>query len=196
MKDAHTAYRVAAYIVDVIIISIITSILVMGFPRNSKYENADKENQEILNKVFKGEMEEDEALDSFYSNKYTMEKETFPESIISVTVIVGYFVIFAFFNKGQTLGKKLLHIRVVSNSEEDASYIQLFGRALIINDCFLSLFSIAVISFIKPNQYLYTIGMVTFIHAAILICSVMMAFCRKDKRALHDLIFRTRVVEE
>ena len=195
MNNAHTAQRITAFFIDIIIVGIITSIIAFAIPRSIKYKTASDENDSIIENIFNNKMDEKEALDTFYNNKYIMEKESIPEALISVAATVGYFVIFSFLNKGQTLGKKAMHIRVVSDNDEEVSYAQLFGRALIINGCFLSIASLIIINFIKANQYLHTIGVLGFVHSAVLICTIVMTICRNDRRGLHDLIFKTKVIE-
>ena len=194
MKEAHTAQRIAAYIIDIIIVSIITLILACGIPRSDKYKKAVEDNDTLVDKILNNENEED-YINKFYENEYVIEKETFSENLIETSITIGYFVIFAFLNKGQTVGKKLVKIRVVSKDETDASYIQLFGRSLIINDCFYAIVSLIIINLIKPNQFLYTIGILGFVHSLFLIGTILMAICRKDKRGLHDIIAKTKVVE-
>jgi len=194
MKEAHTAQRIAAYIIDIIMVSIITLILACGIPRSDKYKKAVEDNDTLVDKILNNENDED-YINKFYENEYFIEKETFSENLIEISITIGYFVIFAFLNKGQTVGKKLVKIRVVSKDETDASYIQLFGRSLIINDCFYAIVSLIIINLIKPNQFLYTIGVLGFVHSLVLICTILMAICRKDKRGLHDIIVKTKVVE-
>lgn len=50
---------------------------------------------------------------------YELTKRKLPVNVATSVVFIGYYIIFAYFNKGQTLGKKLLKIKVVNDKERD-----------------------------------------------------------------------------
>ena len=195
MNEAHTFQRIAAYIIDIILISFLCTIVTIGLPQSEKAENAQKESNELIEKYTNKEINESEYIDKLYETKYTILKETILSSVISLVVTFGYFAAFAYYNKGQTLGKKLMHIKVVSKEEKEVSYLQMITRTMIFNGCLASLLSIILILFIKSNQYIYTIGALEFIQSALIMASAIMVICRKDKKGLHDLICGTKVVE-
>ena len=195
MKEAHTLQRISAYIIDILIITFISLLLTSWIPKSEKYKTAQKEETNIMSQYTNKEINESEYIDKFYENRYIMEKENITETLISIVLMLGYFVAFQYYNKGQTVGKKLMHIKVVNNKGKEASYMQLFGRSLIIHGCFTSLLSVILLLFIKSNQYSYTVGIVQIIQSIITIATIIMVICRKDKRGLHDLICQTKVIE-
>ena len=193
MKKASTFQRITAHIIDAIILTIIVSIITFGFPRSQKYKDAEKN----LNSLIEDSVinDKEESIDKYIENRYILDKESIPFDLISIVVSLGYFGIFAYYNSGQTIGKKLVHIKVVSDDNSEANNSQLFGRALIFDGTFLSLLSVSIISFIKINQYFYTIGIMSYIQTLIVLISFFMIAYRKDKRGLHDLICKTKVIE-
>ena len=195
MKIAGIRYRVAAYIIDVIIVSVIVSLLTFGIQKSRQYTETKNDMGRILSEYFDSKISMNEAADAAFENQYILDKEDVPNNLIELVITVGYFVLFAYYNKGQTFGKKLVHIRVISNDGEDANYSQLFGRALIINGCLSSIISLAIIGFIKPNQYVHTIGLIGLLQSIMIICTIIMVAKRKDGRGLHDIISKTRVIE-
>lgn len=192
---AHTFQRIVAYIIDIFIIAIIAIILTIGIPESKKYKEAQKQESTLMDDYTNKKINEAEYIDKLYEARYTMSKESIATSLITVVITFGYFAGLTYYNKGQTLGKKLLHIKVVSEDSKEASYAQLIGRVLIHNGCLTSILSLIIIFFIKSNQYLYTIGILEFIQSIIMITSFIMIICRNDKRGLHDLICKTKVVE-
>ena len=195
MNDAHTFQRIVAYIIDVVLISIICVTLTIGIPESKKYKDALKESNTLIDDYANKKISESEYIDKLYETKYIMGKESIATSIIAVVVNFAYFAGFTYYSKGQTIGKKLLHIKIVSKNGHEASYLQMMFRAMIHNGCLSSLLSIILILFIKSNQYLYTIGVLEILQSVIMIASIIMIICRKDKRGLHDFICSTKVVE-
>lgn len=193
MKEASTFQRITAHIIDAIILTIIVSIITFGFPRSQKYKDAEKNLDSLIEDTVINDNEE--SIDKYIENRYILDKESIPFDLISIVVSLGYFGIFAYYNSGQTIGKKLAHIKVVSDDNSEANNSQLFGRALIFDGTFLSLLSVSIISFIKINQYFYTIGIMSYIQTLIVLISFFMIAYRKDKRGLHDLICKTKVIE-
>ncbi len=195
MSNSHTFQRISAYFIDVFLITLISVILTIGIPNSKKYDNALKENDSLISDYVDNKITESEYIDRIYKTKYTMEKESITTSLISVVVTFAYFAGFAYYSKGQTLGKKLLRIKVVSKDGNEASYLKMMFRALIHNGCLTSILSIILILFIKSNQYMYTIGVLEMLQSVIMISSIIMIICRKDKKGLHDLVCGTTVVE-
>lgn len=195
MKSAHTYQRIVAFIIDIIIINIVVSLLTSGIPESKNYVEAKESTNNLVEKYINGDIESREAIDSLYDNKYIMDKESIPNNLISLVITIGYFVVFGYYNKGQTFGKKLMHIRIVNNEGQDVNYIQLFGRSLIIHEAFLVITSMILIGLVSKNQYLHITGIIDIIQTIAVICSIIMIATRDDKRGLHDIVFKTKVIE-
>lgn len=195
MNEAHTFQRIVAFVVDVLLISLITSLLTFSIPQSEKYKKAAEEESTLLNEITSGKAESSEAIDKLYETRYVMEKETIPQTCISIVLTLGYFATFAFYNKGQTLGKKITHIKVVNNEGNEASHIQMFYRTAIIHGVIASIINNVLLLFIKSNQYSYTVGVVNIISSAIIMVSIFFVIFRKDKKGLHDIVCKTKVIE-
>lgn len=195
MSSAHTFQRISAYVIDVLIITIISMLLTSWIPKSEEYKSAIEKENNLISDINKENLNQSDFIDELYETRYTIEKENITESLIIIVINLGYFVGFAYYNKGQSVGKKIMHIRVASNNGKDASYLQLFGRTLIIHGCFTSLLSIILLLFIKSNQYIYTIGLIGLIQSLVTIITIIMVIVRKDKKGLHDLICKTKVIE-
>lgn len=195
MKEAHTFQRIVAYLIDTFIVALVLVLLTAWIPKSTQYKDAVKQEETLMNDYINKNINESEYIDKMYEAKYIEDKESICESLISVVLSLGYFVGITYYCKGQTLGKKAMHIKIVNEEGKEASYIQLFGRSLIHNGCLTSTISIIFLLFIKSNQYSYTVGVLGVMQSLIMISSTIMIICRKDKRGLHDLICRTKVIE-
>ena len=193
--EAHTFSRLVSFFIDIIVLSILLSLLTFWIPESKTYTEAKERDNEITNQFSKGEITSEQFFNEYFENSYVMEKERVGISIISVILSLGYFGTYAFYNNGQTLGKRLMRIKVVTDKDKSPSHISLIARALIINSVLASLLSCIIILFITKGQYVYTIGAIQVIQSIIMVISLFMVAFKKDKRGIHDIIAKTKVVQ-
>lgn len=116
--------------------------------------------------------------------------------IVDIIVYIGYFVFFQKFNKGQTLGKKIVKIRILNKDNTSANISQLLIRSLLIYGIITQLSILLTINFVSKNMYLYINNIITFISTIIFWACAFVIIFRKDNQGLHDLLVHTIVVEE
>ena len=126
---------------------------------------------------------------------YLLNKKGVTNSIITLIATLLYFGVFQYLLKGQTIGKKILKLQVVSASSKKINIINYLLRTLLVNDVFLN--GIGIILLLTTSQKIYTkannlIGMLISISEALI---VFLILTREDKRGLHDLLFNTQVIE-
>lgn len=98
--------------------------------------------------------------------------------------------------KGQTIGKKLFRLRIVSNDDKPVTMGQLFLRevvGLVLIEGYFSPISSYFRTFLAM-QY----GNIVLIHGiwyAIVVISLILARLTKNHRMIHDLISNTKVIE-
>lgn len=152
------------------------------------------------NKISKGEYKEiiedinnqfDKVAEYYI---YLLNKKGIPNSIITLVCTLLYFGIFQYFLKGQTIGKKLLKLKVVSASQKKINILNYILRSLVVNDVLLN--GIGIIFLILSSQKIYTqansiLSILISISEAIIIYLVL---TRADRRGLHDLLCNTKVI--
>lgn len=193
---AHSFTRITSFLIDSIILSLLLSLLTFWVPQSNSYQNALEDEKKLLNDYSENKIDFDTYLDRYTENQYLLEKESILITIVSCVLSIGYFGTFAYYNNGQTLGKKLLKIKVTSNSGKELRHTIYILRSLILSGTLFSLISCVMLLLIKSNQYLYTVFPVSMISSFVAIASILMIAFRKDKRSIHDLICGTKVVEE
>ena len=193
--EAHTFQRIISYVIDIIIVILVSTLLTTFIPKSNAYNKAIEKEKAIFEEYKDGNKTSSEYIDEMYEIRYTIEKETISVSLITLVITFAYFSAFTYYMSGQTIGKKLMHIKVVASNGKDASYIQMILRCIIFNGCLTSLISIVMLFFIKSNQYVYTVGLVGIIQSIIEVSSIIMVIYRKDKKGLHDLVAGTKVIE-
>lgn len=202
MKSEENAYfikRLGALILDMIIVSIVVSMLTFFVNNNSNYEKLTKEYNDVMEQAMdkKTSPKEYKNLLSKASDiSYDLSKQTVVVSFVSLTMYILYFIVFQFYNKGQTIGKKLMKIKIESNDGKDLTMNQLAVRSLIINSILANLILFAVIILGSKDVYFVSSMTVSMIQYIIIFTTAIMILFRKDKRGLHDVITNTKVINE
>ena len=189
--------RLAAYFIDTVVITIITLIISFSLPEISG--PAHERVLELDEQLTASEITPQEYLDEYVNTplQYNYQKEALVPSIISVVVVIAYFVVFQYMNKGQTLGKKLMHIRVVNENNGKTVNIGIgFLRSIFILNISSSILSILYLYIFNKKYYFYAYVITVGIENLFIIVSTLFILYRKDNRGLHDIMTKTKVIKE
>jgi len=148
-----------------------------------------------MNSYVNEEISIEEYNDKVYDINYRLQKSSILSNVISFVVMFGYYIVFAYLNKGQTLGKKLFKIRVVS-TDDKVSLKGMIIRNIIIYGFITKLYNIIFVNLFDVNMFNSVYSILSYIMSLFVIVSFMMVLYRKDGRGLHDIIARTNVVGE
>ena len=187
--------RFLAYIIDIIIIVSILSIISSFFNKNDNLVNLNNQLVEINDKYIKGEVDLSTYFNQYSGITYNIDKELFIYNLISCFVLICYFVVFPLYNKGMSIGKKILNIRIVKVNDEEVNSNQLIIRYLFIDGLGASILALCLLFVLKNTAYTSMVGILGIIQFLIVIISIFMIIFRKDNRSLPDLIAGTKVVE-
>lgn len=186
--------RMGAFILDYFIIVLAISLITVGFS-NNKTEELANEMSKLLENYQKGEITFNDYKDKTYEINYELQKSNLTINVVSVTLYVGYFIIFATLNKGQTLGKKILKIKVVNKDGNIPSIWNMLLRSLFIYNIISALFSIIFVNLLNINTFTYIYTIIGYVEFFVIFVSFFMVTYRKDGRGLHDIIAGTNVIE-
>lgn len=195
-KNATFIQRLGALVIDLLMLLCISSIITTVTVDMDNYQKLSKELTSVENQYKKGKIAPMTYISKAIDINYDISRETGLSTIIMVAVYILYFIIFQFKKNGQTLGKKIMKIRVVSNDDKDLNINQIAVRSLIIN-CILADLLVLTVSILgSKNVYMVGIFTVEFIQYILLFVIAIMVLSRKDKRGLHDVITNTKVIKE
>ena len=195
MKKATFGQRLLAYLIDACIVLIISSMVTSSFS-TKKLESLQKDLEDVVTNYTQGEISMDEYLEQTKDLSYEMEKSSTTTNIVYVVISIGYFIVFQYLNKGQTLGKKLMKIRIVNQEEKEPNIIQMILRTCITNEILPKILIIIFVTFVSKNNFLSIYSVITVLTYAFIIITVFMILYRKDKLGLNDIIAKTKVVKE
>ncbi len=189
-----TFKRIGAFFIDIMLITLITNLFVSFIPKSDKVKELNKEQKTIYDKYVKEEIDSDKYIKKSNDIGYQISKETLYVDIIANVVIIGYFIIYQYKNKGKTLGKQLMKIQIVKNDDSKLSVNDITIRSLLVNSLLVSIMSMIMIMFLPKNIYIEANNIIYLIQGMIILVSMLMINIRKDQRGIHDLITNTKVI--
>lgn len=192
MKNAGFGKRFLAYIIDMIVISVVGIFITVFIPMQ---EVDTSEANTALENYMNGEITVEKYMNETASVNYELEQSRIPEYIVSLTLTFVYFVILQYKLNGQTVGKKVLNIRVENNKKGKLSVNSLIFRSLIINEIGFSMLSLLSILVFNEGTYTTVSGILNMLNLCLILICAVMVIANKDKRGLHDVIAGTKVVE-
>lgn len=188
--------RFFAYIIDIFIVLVIANLITMFIPISEKTQDYYKELQTTQKKMYDKEIDVKEYTDIVLEDNYNISKGTVLISLTSIIIYMLYFVVYQVYNNGQTVGKKLMKIKVKSITDESLSINTMLFRALIIYGIAANIINLILILLLKKELYLSISNTISIIQSLIVIISVFMILFSKQKRGIHDIITKTEVVNK
>jgi uncharacterized RDD family membrane protein YckC len=189
--------RVIAYVIDSILIVFILTLfskLPIFNIDTDKYYEVYNEYIDTVSKAFEtGEPITTEIINEY---SYTLAKYSMNSTIGKLVLSAFYFIVFQFLNKGQTIGKKLMKIKVVNSKDKNPTFIQILLHAGIGYGIFINIITVLLFFLASKSLYLNVITYVQLLDIGIIFTTIIMLLFRKDKRALHNLIAGTKIVSE
>jgi len=186
--------RLGAFVIDTFMLSIVFALITMGFSIDTSDIN--KELTTVLEQYENGEVTIEEYTDKVIDLNYELQKSSFVTNILDIVLYVGYFIVFGYLNKGQTLGKKICKIKVVNGNGDSPSIWSMVIRSLFIYGMFTLLYSVMFVNILNKEIFTYSYVVVNYIEIIFMAIAFFMVLYKKDGRGLHDLMAKTNVIEE
>lgn len=187
--------RLGAYILDAFIVSIIFSLICMGI--STTETKTEKLMAELDNKLMEKKVTTEEYIEEYQILLYDYQKENILTTSISLALTIAYYIVFQFLNKGQTLGKKLLNLKVVDiKTEKQISISRYILRYILIYNLLSGILSIPLLYVLNQKTYFAIYFILLAIEMIFILINVMFILYRKDKRGLHDILTNTVVIKK
>ena len=157
-----------------------------------KYED-EKLSEKEYNEVIESLNLKYQEIDTDYS--YKLLKYSLIPTIVNLMCIMLYFIVMQFYFGGQTLGKKILKLKVVSNNDKKLSIINFLIRSLVVNELFINILNVVFLLVLSKGNYLVynkIIYVITYILEMAILFTIVFD---KHNRGLHDYISNTKVIE-
>ena len=213
--------RILAYMVDILLVSLVSTLITSNSYINKDYKkynevykkyevvydeyNESKENlQEKLEdkKISQKEYaKEEKKINTSFDKEninynYKLIKLSVIPTTISILVILLYFVVIQYCFNGQTLGKWIMKLRVVSNNKKKLNMLNFLIRSLILNGVLINSLSVILIILLSKNNYLIYNEIVYVVNYVLEMAIISMMVFDKNNRSVHDYIANTKVIYE
>lgn len=187
--------RLFAYLIDVIILSIILAFIGLFIPTSSNLTNLGNELLSLKNNFSSGSIDNFTFLNQYSGIVYSIDRELFLTNLINVTVGIIYFIVFPLYNNGQSFGKKIKGLKIVSNDNSDVTSNALLVRYLFMDSIGVTIISMCLIFILNDFGYFLCQSLLSFLQFLVVIVSIFMVIYSREKRSLPDLIAGTKVIE-
>lgn len=192
---AMFSQRILAFLIDLVLISVITSFITVFVPVNDTATKLYEEQNKVLEDYVEGSVSMEEYVNQMVDLSYDISKQTVIVSIVTIVISLLYYVVYPCYNNGQTLGKKLMKIKIKKIDESDLSMNDLLIRGMVNNSILVNIVNVIFVLFLSKNIFLSASSLVSVIQYLVLIISLIMIAFTRNARGLHDLVAKTEVVQ-
>lgn len=186
--------RFGAYLIDMVIASILLMLIFNMFPDNPRLVTLNQDLNNAYENVLKDEITFNEYLAEFTLINHAVDKERVIHNVINVIIIIAYFTIIPYFFMGQTVGKKIMGLRIVRNDGELLSINDLVIRSFVVYGLSYMLISLMLVYLLTANVYFIVVTILGFIQVVILLLTSLMIGIKKNKLGLQDILSKTKVI--
>lgn len=192
-KKAFFVQRLLAFVLDVLIVSFVASLLATPFVDMEKDEQLRKEIDSLNNSFYSEKIDVETYTLQYADLSYNMARNSGALSFISIIIEILYFVVFQIYNDGQTVGKKMMKIKVKS-IDGQLTMNQMIYRSLIANFILFEMIAFALMTFGSRYVYLGGVGIFGLIQYIVAVISLFMVMYGKTGCAIHDKLAHTKVI--
>ena len=185
--------RAVAYLIDFLIVYIIAAMIFSSPLFKDSYSSYQKASEDYFNYIIETGSEELD-YDIELQHLYDISKYSQPLMIINSGLIIIYFGIIVYMLNGQTLGKKIMKLKVVSIDKEKLNPNLFMLRAIILTNLLPKIASIISLALLGKTNWIIAENIITFVSNSVLFLIIGCMIFRDDERGLHDVICKTDVI--
>ena len=198
--------RLMAYLIDILVISLLVSLIasIKGLnPYEEEYKKSYEQYVELSKSLENVTELTKSQTNEYFKIMYDITYYNIPILAIESLVILLYFTLFPTFNNGQTIGKRLFKIKVVSKDGEKVGIKTHLIRSLlvpiwtniILYTNILNIIIILLAYILKSSTFVYVFSTIEMIICIYCYVDVFMSIKNEDGKMLHDKITKSKVIE-
>lgn len=191
----HKIYknRILSYIADLLIISIVIwliGILFRSNDINNIYQNINNTNEEFINKQINFQS----YINNYGNLNYELDKLLFIHNIINLILMLIYFSVLPFFNKGKTIGLQLFNLKIERKDYQKITILNLIIRSLVVNGTLYFFISLILVNILKGSNYFIVLSIFGLIQIILVLINIFMVKYNYEQTGLHDILSKTQIV--
>ena len=189
--------RLFAYLIDLFIYGLLVLIVISIFKLddNKLLVNLTNELENINQAFIDGNMNFSNYITEYSRISYLIDKNEVLVNIVNVVLLMTLYVFIPFFTKGQTIGKKIVKIKIAKINNKELDINTLIVRSLFINFIGHMLISLGLVFVLKDTGYYILSLILTIFELLLVIISIFMILYKSEKRGVHDYITGTQVID-
>jgi uncharacterized RDD family membrane protein YckC len=198
-KEQHLkalfSQRFVAFMIDLILVSFITSLVTAIIPTNSSIDKLYDQQVKIVENYTNQKITMQEYVNQLVDINYDIAKQTGIITLVSIAISLLYYVLYVYRNDGQSIGKKMMKIKIQKkDKDKELTMNDLLFRTMILQGTLVSIIGFCTILFLDKDTYLATNSLLNLIQYSILIISFFLVAFTKERQGLHDMVAKTEVV--
>ena len=193
-KKPFVYKRVMAYIIDLLIVTLISGILTIVFTDNSAYEKDTDRMMDLTKKYTTKEISEEEYYKQFDELNYQLTLDSVGVTAITCGVSIIYYVILCYYCHGITLGKYIMKIKIASANGKKLNLGNYLLRCLVINMVLSNLLNIILVESLSKTSFLSIYSKVSNGFTLLLLLSFILIMYREDGRGVEDFMGNTKII--
>lgn len=198
-KEQHLkalfSQRFVAFMIDLILVLFVTSLVTAIIPTNSSIDKLYDQQIKIVENYTARKITMQEYVNQLVDINYDIAKQTGIITLVSIAISLLYYVLYVYKNDGQSIGKKMMKIKIQKkDKEKELTMNDLLFRTMILQGTLVSIIGFCTILFLDKDTYLATNSLLNLIQYSILIISFFLIAFTKERQGLHDMVAKTEVV--
>lgn len=191
----YTFRRLFAYLIDMFIISLVASLLSFTTNYLKDYENYNNEITDIMTSYQEEKLTQEEYILKINDASYDFSYYTIDYTLITCAISLFYFVVIANYWNGNTVGKKIMHLRIVKAKRKQLNMNNYLIRCLLFNGVLSNTISVIMLLTLSKSHYLVISPYVSDVFSIFTMLCLIFNVYREDGRGLHDIIAGTKVID-
>lgn len=203
-----TFKRVLAYLFDIMIVSLVAS-MISNTTINPNYEailtieeeykEKNKEFEDKINGLNDSDEEETQNLareiqSYLIDHIWKYNRCLIFENILTLVLLFLYFVVFAYYFGGETMGKRILRLKIVNKDDEKVTFTRLLIRMIVLQGVPITIISMVLPYIVDKNIFFKASTIVNVLSFILMIVIVITTYNGKENRGLHDKLAKTKVI--
>jgi len=191
--EAKFSKRLFAYIIDIAILSMVLFLTNIIIPKSNEIKNINASLDVLNEQYLNQEISFKEYSNNYSDINYELDRQNIVYTIVNIVFVMVYFIVLPYFLNGQTIGKKLLKIKVVKQ-EGKLNITSLIIRNLVINGLAYMLITSLLLYTLPANIYFITTSILSVVQLTLMIVTTIGIIKNNNNLVIHDRLSHTKVV--
>lgn len=186
--------RFVAFMIDLFLVSALTTLVTTFIPTNGTIDKLYDQQTKIIESYTSQKITMEEYVNQLVDISYDIAKQTGIATLVGIAISLLYYVLYVYKNDGQTIGKKMMKIKIKKKNDDQLTMNDLLFRTMILQGTLVSIIGFCTILFLDKDTYLATNSLLNLVQYSILLVSFFLIAFTKEKQGLHDKLVGTIVV--